>query len=78
MERVAVITGASSGIGAATAIQLAGAGYRVVLTARRADRLADVADKISGNGGHAVVHQLDVTDKEAVDTLAASLDRCDV
>jgi len=78
MERVAVITGASSGIGAATAIQLAGAGYRVVLTARRADRLADVADKISGNGGHAVVHQLDVTDKQAVDTLAASLDRCDV
>jgi NADP-dependent 3-hydroxy acid dehydrogenase YdfG len=78
MERVAVITGASSGIGAATAIQLAGAGYRVVLTARRADRLAEVADKITGNGGHAVVHQLDVTDKQAVQTLAASLDQCDV
>ena len=73
-----MITGASSGIGAASAIQLAEAGYRVVLTARRADRLAQVAEQIVANGGSAVAHQLDVTDRSAVDALAASLDRCDV
>jgi NADP-dependent 3-hydroxy acid dehydrogenase YdfG len=78
MERTAVVTGASSGIGAATAIQLAEAGYRVVLTARRLDRLTEVAERIAANGGSAIVHQLDVTDKAAIDELAASLDRCDV
>jgi NADP-dependent 3-hydroxy acid dehydrogenase YdfG len=78
MDRVAVITGASSGIGAACAIGLAAAGYHVVLTARRADRLAQVAAQIVGTGGSAAVHQLDVTDRATVDALAASLDRCDV
>lgn len=78
MERTAVITGASSGIGAATAIQLAEAGYRVVLTARRADRLAEVAQRIATGGGTAEVHQLDVTDRPAVDAFAKSVDACDV
>jgi NADP-dependent 3-hydroxy acid dehydrogenase YdfG len=78
MTRTAVVTGASSGIGAATAIKLAEAGYRVVLTARRADRLDAVAKQITAAGGTAEVHQLDVTDRPAVDALAASLDRCDV
>ena len=78
MERTAIVTGASSGIGAATAIQLADVGYRVVLTARRADRLAQVADEISSRGGTAIAHQLDVTDRSAVDALAASVQRCDV
>lgn len=78
MERTAVITGASSGIGAATAIQLAKAGYRVVLTARRADRLAEVAQRIATGGGTAEVHQLDVTDRPAVDAFAKSVDACDV
>jgi NADP-dependent 3-hydroxy acid dehydrogenase YdfG len=78
MDRVAVVTGASSGIGAASAIGLAAAGYRVVLTARRADRLAHVAAQIANSGGSAVVHELDVTDRPAVDALAESLDRCDV
>ena len=78
MDRVAVVTGASSGIGAASAIGLAAAGYRVVLTARRADRLADVAAQIADSGGSAVVHELDVTDRPAVDVFAQSLDRCDV
>ena len=78
MDRVAVVTGASSGIGAASAIGLAAAGYRVVLTARRADRLADVAAQIADSGGSAVVHELDVTDRPAVDAFAQSLDRCDV
>jgi NADP-dependent 3-hydroxy acid dehydrogenase YdfG len=49
-----------------------------VLTARRADRLADVAAQIADSGGSAVVHELDVTDRPAVDALAQSLDRCDV
>jgi NADP-dependent 3-hydroxy acid dehydrogenase YdfG len=78
MERTAVVTGASSGIGAASACQLADAGYRVVLTARRADRLAEVADRIAGYGGSAVVHPLDVTDRAAVFALADSLEQCDV
>src|SRR5260370_38657001 len=77
-ERTAVITGASSGIGAATAAQLAAAGYRVVLTARRADRLAEVAERITSNGGDAVMHGLDVTDRPAVMALASELGRCDV
>jgi NADP-dependent 3-hydroxy acid dehydrogenase YdfG len=78
MERTAVITGASSGIGAATAVQLAEAGYRVRLTARRADRLAEMAQRIAASGGAADVHELDVTDRPAVDAYAKSVDACDV
>jgi NADP-dependent 3-hydroxy acid dehydrogenase YdfG len=78
MDAVAVVTGASSGIGAATAVRLGEAGYRVVLTARRADRLDEVARRITAAGGAAQAHQLDVTDRAAVFALADSLDRCDV
>jgi NADP-dependent 3-hydroxy acid dehydrogenase YdfG len=78
MTRTAVVTGASSGIGAASAVRLAEAGYLVVLTARRTDRLEEVARQISAAGGRADVRELDVTDRPAVDALAASLDRCDV
>jgi len=78
MDAVAVVTGASSGIGAATAVRLGEAGYRVVLTARRADRLDEVARRITAAGGTAQAHQLDVTDRAAVFALADSLDRCDV
>jgi NADP-dependent 3-hydroxy acid dehydrogenase YdfG len=78
MQRTAVVTGASSGIGAATAVKLADAGYRVVLAARRTDRLTSVADGITKRGGQAEIHHLDVTDRPAVDEFAASLDRCDV
>jgi NADP-dependent 3-hydroxy acid dehydrogenase YdfG len=77
-DQVAVITGASSGIGAASAVGLAAAGYHVVLTARRQDRLEQLAAEIAGRGGSAEVHQLDVTEPAAVDALAAKLDRCDV
>jgi NADP-dependent 3-hydroxy acid dehydrogenase YdfG len=78
MEPVAVVTGASSGIGAATAVRLAGAGYHVVLAARRADRMGEVAARIWAEGGQAEATTLDVTDRAAVDAFAAGLDRCDV
>ncbi|RKN09798.1 SDR family NAD(P)-dependent oxidoreductase [Streptomyces radicis] len=75
---IAVVTGASSGIGAATAKRLAAAGYRVVVTARREERLRELADHLGGLGNDAVPYALDVSDRDAVRRFAASLDRCDV
>lgn len=72
-ERVAVITGASSGIGAATARTLAAQGFHIVAVARRADRIHDLAEEV---GGTAIV--ADVTDDASVDALASKLSRVDV
>jgi short-subunit dehydrogenase len=65
-ERIAVVTGASSGIGEATARLLAQRGWRCVLVARREDRLRALADELD-----AEVELCDVGDREAVDALAA-------
>ena len=65
--RTAVVTGASSGIGAAAARGLAGAGFRVVCAARRTDRVQQLADEIGG-----VAVGCDVTDPESVAGLAAA------
>lgn len=78
MSKLAVVTGASGGIGAAAARGLAAAGYRVVLTARRTDRIDTLATELTEAGHDASAHPVDVTDRAAVDAFAASLDRCDV
>lgn len=67
--KVAVITGASSGIGEATAEALAAEGASVVVAARREDRLSELVERINGNGGKAVSVECDVTDEEAAHAL---------
>jgi NADP-dependent 3-hydroxy acid dehydrogenase YdfG len=78
---VALITGSSSGIGAATARRLAAEGAVVALVARRRDRLDDLAGTIRGDGGTALVLEADVTSEEqataAVERTVAELGRLD-
>jgi NADP-dependent 3-hydroxy acid dehydrogenase YdfG len=64
-DRVAVITGASSGIGAATAKALSREGYAVALGARRADRISDLANEIAGDGGKALAIPTDISDEQS-------------
>ena len=60
------MAGASSGIGAATAIELAARGFPVVLAARRVDKCRVLVEQIRAGGGEAIAVALDVTDHEAV------------
>lgn len=72
-QKVAIVTGASSGIGAATAAALAQDGWQVIVAARRKDKIEKVAADI---GGTAV--ELDVSSDESVANLAAQVDRVDL
>lgn len=78
---VALITGASSGIGAATARALSAQGAAVALVARRKERLEQLAQDITGHGGRALVLETDVTEKDqsrsAVERTVAELGRLD-
>jgi 3-hydroxy acid dehydrogenase/malonic semialdehyde reductase len=78
--RTAVVTGASSGIGAATAVALAEAGARLALGARRVERLEDLAEQLPGNGH--LIGPLDVTEAESsksfVESAVSAFDKLDI
>ena len=78
---VALVTGASSGIGEATALALAEQGAAVAVAARRRDRLEDLAGRIQAVGGKALVLEVDITSeqqaREAVEATVAGLGRLD-
>jgi len=68
-DRVAVVTGASSGIGEATAKSLAKEGYAVALAARREDRINQLAEEISSDGGKALAVPTDIADADSAEAL---------
>jgi NADP-dependent 3-hydroxy acid dehydrogenase YdfG len=70
-RRPVIVAGASSGIGAATATELAHRGFPVSVGARRADKLTELVEKIRVDGGEAVAFGLDVTDSESVKSFVA-------
>jgi len=80
--KAAVVTGASSGIGEATALALAAEGASVAVSARRAERLEDLVGRINGSGGKAVAIPADVSDeaqaRELVERANAELGRVDI
>jgi NAD(P)-dependent dehydrogenase (short-subunit alcohol dehydrogenase family) len=72
-DRIALVTGASRGIGAATARALGAAGAHVVLTARTAGGLEEVEEAIYAGGGSATIAPMDLTENESVARLAAAV-----
>jgi NADP-dependent 3-hydroxy acid dehydrogenase YdfG len=71
-DKVVLITGASSGIGAGIARELAGTGAKLLLGARRTDRLEALAEDIRAQGGEVITRRLDVTDRADVAAFAAA------
>jgi NADP-dependent 3-hydroxy acid dehydrogenase YdfG len=71
-DKVVLITGASSGIGAAIARELGSAGAKIVLGARRIDRLQALAEEIGSKGGEVLTRRLDVTDRSDVAAFAGA------
>ncbi|HEY0149831.1 MAG TPA: SDR family NAD(P)-dependent oxidoreductase [Allosphingosinicella sp.] len=71
--RVALVTGASRGIGAATAEALGAAGAHVILTARTADDLEQVEERVHAAGGSATIAPLDLTESDSIARLAAAI-----
>src|SRR3954447_5569866 len=71
--RIALVTGASRGIGAATAEALARAGAHVVITARTAADLEAVEERIHGAGGSATIAPLDLTESDSIARLATAV-----
>ena len=72
-QKLALVTGASRGIGAATAIRLAREGYHVILTARSESGLIATEDAIHAEGGSATIAPVDLTKGEDIDKLAAAI-----
>lgn len=72
-KRLALVTGASGGIGGATAKGLAGAGYHVIITGRNDKKLEALDDAIAAAGGSATIAPFDLTDGDAIDRLASAL-----
>ena len=72
-DKVAIITGASSGIGYATALALSKAGAKVAIGARRVDRLEELAKKISAEGGEVFYQKLDVTQRSECENFAKAV-----
>ena len=72
-DKLALVTGASRGIGAATAEALAAAGAHVILVARTASTLEEIEDRIHEGGGTATIAPLDLTDGESIGKLAGAV-----
>ena len=72
-DKVAIVTGASSGIGYATALALSKAGAKVAIGARRTDKLSELENEITKNGGQAFSQKLDVTKKSDCDEFVNSV-----
>lgn len=72
-DKVAIVTGASSGIGYATALALSKAGAKVAIGARRTEKLSELENEITKNGGEAFSQKLDVTKKSDCDSFVKSV-----